>query len=171
MKKLLFIYALSTICYACKKYTGPDSINAPFVSSDHTVQVKFDFSMPVDFTIFVPCTNEQVHFTGELVSRYHIAETGDGPRFHFHGNSQSHYQDMRGVGITSGKRYTFISRRIDVANYRNSESEPFVGRISEASRVTTPGGDNFTMVIVVRLVRNGSGEVIISSQEEKVYCQ
>src|SRR5688572_23491206 len=159
--QILIISIIITL-FSCKKELESASINAPIRSSNSTSHYSFEYVMPLDLNLYIQCTDESAHFTGELVGRVRLSETTDGPRYHFHGNSMWRYRNMKGVGIATGNKYSIISLRVDLANYRNGESEPFAAHVRETLRITTPNnGNNYVMEIEVRLVRNANGEIKI----------
>jgi hypothetical protein len=108
---------------------------------------------PVSFSLFDPCTNENVDFSGNAMAA--VDTTPGDNHFIFH-SVDIH---VTGVGETSGLRYieTFS---IAVALQGNDVDGPYAETNSIHSRLITPGGGNdFVFEIVFHFTITANGDV------------
>jgi hypothetical protein len=113
---------------------------------------------PVSFTLFIPCTNEDMHFSGTAHAVLDpTPEDNRGLRFH------SVDAAIKGEGETSGMRYieTF-SVTISVQGTEDTADE---GALAETnvihSRVIAPGPVNdLVFAIVFHFTISGNGELV-----------
>jgi hypothetical protein len=126
---------------------------APPANADGRVVVS---RSPIGFSIFNPCTSENVAFSGVALALF---DTSAGDQFHlFHAVDI----DATGVGETTGARYREVFAITDVRQ-GNDEDGPFAETLSVHSRLITAGGGNdLDFDIVFHQTITASGEVAVS---------
>jgi hypothetical protein len=110
---------------------------------------------PVSFSLFNPCTNENVKFNG--IGLGLIETTPDDNHFIFHAVDIR----MHGIGQTSGAGYveTFA---ITIALQGDDASGPFAETNAVHSRLIAPGPRNdLTFSIVFHFTLNAAGEIVV----------
>lgn len=110
---------------------------------------------PISFSLFNPCTNEDVDFNGTALVM--IETTPDDGHFIFHSVDIG----VKGIGQTTGTLYveTFA---IAVAQQGNEAIGPFAETNAVHSRLIAPGPQNdLTFSIVFHFTVSPAGEIVV----------
>jgi hypothetical protein len=110
---------------------------------------------PISFSLFNPCTNENIEFSGTTLGL--IDTTPEDNHFIFHAVEIG----VTGIGETSGARYREVFAITDVRQ-GSFENGPFVETLSIHSRVITAGGGNdLDFDIIFHLTINANGDMVV----------
>jgi hypothetical protein len=112
---------------------------------------------PVSFSLFDPCTNENVDFSGSAMA---VLNTTQDNHVIFH----SVDIDVTGIGGTTGAGYreTFS---VLIAQQGTDETGPYAETNPVHSRVLTPGGGNdfeFDAIFHITITANGDVSVFLN---------
>jgi hypothetical protein len=140
---------------------SPDAMTGPaFVPAATNTTVT---DIPMDFTTFVPCTGEEVRWTGTVHSVHHTTTNRGvvlGPD-QFQHESTSERGRLTGIGQISGDTYLLNTRFHFSGQAESPVNEfPAVVRITLRDRVFGPSGNLGVADFRISLVINGSGDVV-----------
>lgn len=164
--KYLFIVAIAAL--SCSKQ-NTDSIYLQ-TSSNAVTQVRQTTVVPVDFLIFNDCTNEWVHFTGEMETKIHAVRNQD----NLHGGDRQTYHNTVGVGQSSGNVYTLKSHSSSQANSVNStttEKDPFNFHITSRIVFSTKEGSDWVIIFRAHVVKNANDVVTVAYEDIEGFCK
>jgi hypothetical protein len=171
MKHFFILTVFISIFAACKKDTINNSISTQ-VASNGVVYKLTDYSIEkLEYDMYVPCTNESVHVTGEVVTRV-IAINVAGNAKGYHLKMDVQYRNMKGTGASSGKSYKANYQYHFHENFSWEETHAGVWKINSRLTWITPGnGNNFTVIYTLVSVQNANGAWTTRKESESVYCQ
>jgi hypothetical protein len=148
----------------CEDASGPDPERAQpnFAPAETVTEISVE---DWDFTDFVLCADEPVHWTGTAVFKYHEASNRGAPPPSDEGVQFFIFSvsiNLTGVGEISGDSYTFHSTLLDnVQSVSPTEPFPTAHRFFFRDRVTGPGGFLGYATFSFITVLNGTGDVAI----------
>jgi hypothetical protein len=98
-----------------------EPVNAPllfsgvvFLNSLTFSRTGESFRTPFKETVTDDCTGEEIAFEGWVHVNYNVHEEP----FGFRANSHSNYQGVRGVGLTSGRKYRLVGSQASIVDFR-----------------------------------------------------
>ena len=165
MKPILFLVLASISLLSCKKEIAPKAANLQ-VASNSVVHDNTKIIYPVDVQVYVQCTDELVHITGEIQLSYHsiLKENGG-----YHINATDRPLNIRGVGLSSGKIYKYLGHFSVNHNY---ETKGGIYKVtSRFSFVTPGGGNNLVFKTTITSVTNANGEWVVMETNESTSCR
>jgi hypothetical protein len=101
MKPFMLLAIISLFMMSCTKTTLDSGSISQSVSNDAFVE-NYSYTFSEDYRVSSPCTNEEVHVTGEAIIRGQHLWVDD--RYRIRGTLQ--FKNMRGIGLTTGDEYT-----------------------------------------------------------------
>ncbi|MFT3774958.1 MAG: hypothetical protein QM820_57150 [Minicystis sp.] len=123
--------------------------------------------VPVDLSVFVPCSGDTVELTGNVHLVFHVTFDDAGG---FHVITEGNAQDVRGVGFPSGRTYHLVSTGInEFSSSANGASEGTLVSIFEA--IGQGPGNNFVEQTTFHITTNANGEVTAEVFEAHAYCR
>ena len=160
----LFLTGLFLVMTSCQKRVAEvepkiedrssANINMPFnnQSADNGANI---IELPLSLTIYNPCCQEQVHFTGVI----HRVENNNV----IHMDSRN----IRGVGLTSGLDYTVQS--VSVRNYQFDPNE-YLATLNWSMRMNREDGCGYNVQFVVHVTRDANGVIKTSIHSGNFFC-
>ena len=130
--------------------------------------VRSQQTLPVSVYVYLPCTGEWMHYSGDLHVNNHVTISDSGSThvvYHING------QNLNGVGLSSGDAY----RVVYVNNIRRNQDVdglPAVNRLS--IRLTFVGqgsGNNVDMLINISSTVNANGTVTNAVTSFEMVCR
>lgn len=121
-------------------------------SSDNGANI---IELPLSLTIFNPCCQEEVHFTGTI----HRVENSNV----IHMDSR----DISGVGLTSGLDYKVQS--VSVRNYQFDPNE-YLATLNWSMRMNREDGCGYNVQFVVHVTRDENGVIKTSIHSGNFFC-
>jgi hypothetical protein len=158
----------------CGDTAAPDAEGTPpsFAPAEVVTEITVE---NWDFTDFLLCTNEPVHWTGTAVFKYHEASNRGAPPPSEEGVQFFIFSvsiNLRGVGEISGETYTFHSTLLDnVQSESPTEPFPTAHRFFFRDRLTGPGGFLGYATLSFISVLNGTGDLVIEEEEFNEQCR
>lgn len=115
------------------------------------------------------CTGESVHVTGQIVLTYNIIQKSAGTNYAV----EFHYQNTKGIGMTSGKPYNIVgynashlSQNFSLDNFTKTST------ISGKIMWITPGENNNVVAIAsYKVIQSGQGDLIIDKNSYVLTCE
>ena len=110
---------------------------------------------------FMQCNNEYVYVAGKIF--YTINSIQNGNMLHI--NYQFHYQNVHGIGQTTGAKYTFTGH---ASEQQNLYFDPAIGFVPKTFNITnklittTQGGSNSVTSISYHIITNSKGDLIVN---------
>lgn len=163
MKPLLFVAI--ALMMSCKKESTATSINQQ-VSSNSVRHENSEVSYTVDVETYSECSKEFVHIAGEIQLTYREILKDDGG---YHIVARDRAVNIRGVGVTSGRRYIYQGRYNKEHTF---EGEAGVYKVTAGYTLMTPGGGGNSLIYhnTVTFVTNANGELKVTNTVERVSC-
>lgn len=170
MALLLFV----TLCLAgCSKESN-DSISLQ-VSSDNIVDNPKVYKtsgktiQPLDVSWYGPCTGEYIHVTGQIVATYNVIQKENSTNYAV----QFHYQNTKGIGETTGRRYNIVGHNSSHL-YQNFSFDDFNKVYTVSGRVMYVTQGESTRLVAIssfKFIQNGKGELIIDQDSYSFTCE
>lgn len=111
--------------------------------------------LPLSLTIFNPCCQEQVYFSGVI----HRVENSNV----IHMDSR----DISGVGLTSDLDYKVQS--VSVRNYQFDPNE-YLATLNWSMRMNREDGCGYNVQFVIHVTRDGNGDIKTSIHSGNFFC-
>lgn len=155
---------LSLFLASCQKRINEGELNSENYSSVNANSITNDQSVdggatinetPLSLTIFNPCCQEQVHFTGVI----HRVENSNV----IHMDSR----DISGVGLTSGLDYEVQS--VSVRNYQFDPNE-YLATLNWSMRMNREDGCGYNVQFVIHVTRDDNGDIKTSIHSGNFFC-
>src|SRR5262245_52758926 len=135
MNRLTYWRMLITICgllvLGCEKETLPTEASINYKESKKGIQkteiFHENFHEPIEFTEFIDCAGEEVHFTGSLHTNVHFVLDANGG-FHFGITLNDH--SFGGVGLTTGTKYHEVGATVQANNGKDEATQEFTFTIT-----------------------------------------
>jgi hypothetical protein len=169
MEKLsiILLCMFASILVSCKKETGLTSINVK-VSSDAVSHESTRFSYHLDEDIVSSCTPELIHIVGDVVIHINSVEKSDGR----HKIVQLRYNNIRGVGLTTGDNYFLIGQQTEHFNVDFSDQSKY--DLHARFTLKAPGNGSGTTFIIdytFRRTFDSQGELVFEKGAYTAFCQ
>jgi hypothetical protein len=171
IKKTLVNLAVICSLISCKKDIIPDlqlkqksfdsGTSKSIINSKTAEHIKFKGILwDINDVWFMHCNNEYVHVRGTI--NYSLNSLKKGNTLHF--AYQFHYQNVHGIGQTSGAKYTFTGHASEQQNLYYDPATGFVAKtfnITNKLVTTTQGGINSITTISYHINRNAAGDLVV----------
>ena len=139
--KILGVSLLALL--AASAPAAPGSAQATTIHENVTV--------PINEVVVNPCTGEEIAFSGDAHVLLHITTDASGGT---HVTSQSNYQGVSGVGLTTGDVYRLIRQSGETSNTAGAEEITIV----DDTLIVGPGpGNNYMLRVLQHLTCNSNG--------------
>lgn len=136
---------------------------AAFGSASATPNIE---SIEIDSTVFNPCTQEDVHFSGTVHIMQTLSEDENGGS---HLAINISYADVLGTGLNTGNLYKYVGGSTQTV-YQDSDIAPLTSTVQLKVRWVTAGGQNDLGIRVFQhITRNASGELVAYSYTFEPY--
>ena len=115
------------------------------------------------------CTGEYVHVTGQIVLTYNVIQKAAGTNYAV----EFHYQNTKGVGITSGKAYNIVGNNSSHL-YQNFSFDDFTKTSTVSGRImwiTDGNNNNIVAIASYKVIQNGQGDLVISKDSYSLTCE
>src|SRR4051812_3359899 len=114
------------------------------------------------------CTGESVQFDGYLHDVIRVAQDATG-KYHIH--AQTNGQNLQGVGLTSGVRYSIPAAAHNDANF-DPTNVPFAATTTQTFNLVSAGSeDNATLKVLQHLTIDASGDVAVFFSDVTIACR
>lgn len=171
MKRSFSILSMMVLFTCCNKAVVKENSIKSNSLTNSVTHNKFTSSKTVDYTEFNPCTQEYVHITGvwNYTVTWNIVNDLINYTYHFK------YDDVTGVGLTSGRKYQANGHvtEHDQSVWNGSFYELKKSNITNKIIFTSKGGDNnFTSYAFYHFKVADDGALMVDSSRHKFgYCQ
>lgn len=170
---LLLSSSISLCLAGCSKESG-DLLSLQ-VSSNNVVDNSQVYKtsgktiQPLDVSWFGPCTGEYIHVTGQIVLTYNIIQKESGTNYAV----EFHYQNTKGIGETTGKRYNIVGHNSSHL-YQNISFDN-VNKVSTVSGrvmyVTQGESTRLVAIAKFKMIQNGKGELVVAQDSYSIACE
>jgi hypothetical protein len=168
IQPLIIILIVTNVFMACNK-ENLSATDKLFVENAADKQINYGtlehtrikgILLDINDVWFLDCNKEYVHVTGKIVYNFNSIRKGN----KLHINYQFHYQNVHGIGQSSGAKYTFTGHATEQQNLYYDPANGFIPKtfnITNKLVTTTQGGRNSITTIAYHINRNAAGEVVV----------
>jgi hypothetical protein len=149
-------------CESSPPTSLPASPHAPRAAAG-TTTVSENF--PVSGTIFNDCTGEDLAYSGSFHTVFHVTTTANGG---FHVVAEGNASRIKGVGLTSGIRYTGTQAETDVFNITAATEETATFTFKAIAQGSAP---DQTVQALFHITIDANGTVTVLFDEFRSVCR
>lgn len=142
---------------------------APALAQANTVTTST--RVPVNLTLFNPCTGELIDFSGNLHIVDHVTFVPHDPDGGLHLNRKENWQGVAGIDQTTGNRYRLTGVRHNL-NLNANAPLPFVLTLVRTQNVISRGSaDNLQLRRRVHVTVNANGTTTVDFDSFSLICE